>query len=299
LRAQGIEVVADRKGVGRNLRNHAAVFVGAMLHPFARQEASLRTHPTASMRFSSGMAGAPHSDLYINIQSKTSWNAMGSRLASLNAVLLKPEGSGTVALRSRDAGDEPLVEFGFGQNEGDIWRLAKALGVIIDVLKSDSVRPLIGKPYVVRLGDRIRKWNVHTGRNAFNARIYAQLLDALPQSFADGLLSRMTGNATNLDDLDTEPDALVKLVKQEMSGVYHPVGTCRMGNVADPQAVVDASGRVIGVDGLRVVDASIMPTIPRGNTNIPTIMVAEKISDQIIHESTGTNSRETLNWTFN
>ena len=58
-------------------------------------------------------------------------------------------------------------------------------------------------------------------------------------------------------------------------------GTCRMGPKADPFSVVDSQCRVHGVDGLRVVDASVMPTLPRGNTNIPIIMIAEKISDEI------------------
>jgi 5-(hydroxymethyl)furfural/furfural oxidase len=58
-----------------------------------------------------------------------------------------------------------------------------------------------------------------------------------------------------------------------------------MGRVDDPQAVVDVAGRVRGVGGLRVVDASIMPTLPRGNTNIPTMMMAEKVSASILGEA--------------
>jgi choline dehydrogenase-like flavoprotein len=67
--------------------------------------------------------------------------------------------------------------------------------------------------------------------------------------------------------------------------MFHPVGTCRMGRANDPDAVVDAAGRVRGVDGLRIVDASIMPSLPRGNTNLPTIMVAEKISAAMLDEA--------------
>ena len=64
-------------------------------------------------------------------------------------------------------------------------------------------------------------------------------------------------------------------------GCWHPSGTCRMGRADDPMAVTDPTGRVYGVESLRVCDASIFPCVPRANTNIPTIMCAEKISDAI------------------
>ena len=58
---------------------------------------------------------------------------------------------------------------------------------------------------------------------------------------------------------------------------FHPVGTCKMGPASDPEAVVDSVGRVHGIKGLHVIDASIMPTVPRANTNLPTLMLAERI----------------------
>ncbi|MEC8493187.1 MAG: GMC oxidoreductase, partial [Pseudomonadota bacterium] len=80
----------------------------------------------------------------------------------------------------------------------------------------------------------------------------------------------------NIDD-DDELDAWIR---QTGETLYHPVGTCKMGQ--DEMAVVDAQGSVHGLLGLRVVDASLMPTLIAGNTNAPTIMLAEKISDAIL-----------------
>jgi choline dehydrogenase len=76
-----------------------------------------------------------------------------------------------------------------------------------------------------------------------------------------------------------EEKALRAFIRKYVQTLYHPVGTCKMEN--DPQAVVNSQLQVHGVEGLRVVDASVMPTITTGNTNAPTIMIAEKAADMI------------------
>ena len=83
------------------------------------------------------------------------------------------------------------------------------------------------------------------------------------------------GPEVNFDD-DDELDSWIRATGETL---YHPVGTCKMGN--DKMAVTDEHGQVHGLAGLRVVDASLMPTLIGGNTNAPTIMMAEKISDHI------------------
>ncbi|MCO1333739.1 GMC family oxidoreductase N-terminal domain-containing protein [Microbulbifer sp. OS29] len=81
----------------------------------------------------------------------------------------------------------------------------------------------------------------------------------------------------------TDRDSIIHYIRQHAESIYHPVGTCRMGN--DDLAVVDNELKVHGVDGLRVVDASIMPTLISGNTNAPVIAIAEKAADLILQRS--------------
>ena len=74
-------------------------------------------------------------------------------------------------------------------------------------------------------------------------------------------------------------EELARLAGDIGTTIFHPVGTCRMGRDGDPQAVVDARLRVRGIDGLRIADASVMPCITSGNTNAPTLMIAERAAE--------------------
>lgn len=84
-------------------------------------------------------------------------------------------------------------------------------------------------------------------------------------------------------DIDSD-EAIDAWVKDNVESAYHPCGTCKMGSADDPMAVVDTECRAIGLDGLRIVDASVFPTVTNGNINAPTIMVAERASDMILGE---------------
>jgi choline dehydrogenase len=83
----------------------------------------------------------------------------------------------------------------------------------------------------------------------------------------------------------TTDEALLEFAKNTGGTIFHPSGTCKMGPPSDPMAVVDHDLNVRGLDGIRVVDCSVMPTLVSGNTNAPAVMIAEKIADRIIMSS--------------
>ncbi len=89
---------------------------------------------------------------------------------------------------------------------------------------------------------------------------------------------------------DTSDEGIIQHIKKSLETIYHPVGTCKMGN--DEMAVVDKELRVYGIEGLRVVDASIMPTIVSGNTNAPVYMIAEKAADMILGKVTVASAKK-------
>jgi 5-(hydroxymethyl)furfural/furfural oxidase len=134
----------------------------------------------------------------------------------------------------------------------------------------------------MHFGNRIRKLNALTPWNRVKTALMAGAFDLVP-ALADYVLATAAGGGVSLDALVADPDRLREHLLHNVAGVFHPAGTCRMGSEADPRAVVDPAGRVHGVDGLRVADASIMPNVIAGNTNLPTIMLAEKIAATMLN----------------
>lgn len=284
LREHGIEVRADLPGVGENLSNHAIVFVGLLQHRNARQAASLRPHPMTAFRYSSGLPGAPPTDMYINVQCKTSWSPLGFQVANLAPTLLKPMARGRVSLVKGDAVTPPRVEFNFTGHDLDLRRFMQGFRRAVEVLAHEKVRAMTGVTFPVKFTDRLRRLNRITPANKVQSALIAALIDLVPP-LASPIFSTLADRRVDLATLVADDDALAAHIRENVAGTFHPVGTCRMGGANDRDAVVDTEGRVRGIAGLRVIDASIMPTAPRGNTNIPTIMVAEKISAAMADEA--------------
>ncbi len=142
----------------------------------------------------------------------------------------------------------------------------------------------------MKFTDRLRRLNRITPANKLESAVIAGLIDLFPP-LAGPMFSTLADRRVDLAALVEDDAALAQHIRDNVAGTFHPLGTCRMGAAGDRDAVVDTCGRVRGIAGLRVVDASIMPTAPRGNTNIPTIMLAEKISAAIAEEARGAQAQ--------
>ena len=284
LRALGIELRADLPGVGENLSNHAIVFLGLLQARRARQSENIRPHPMTAFRYSSGLPGAPAADMYINVQCKTSWSPLGRQVANLAPSLLKPMARGRVSLLAADPEVHPQVEFNFTGHELDLERFMQGFRRCVEILAREAVRSLACLTFPVKFDDRLRRLNRITPANKFKSAAIAALIDAAP-GLAGPIFGTLADRRVDLVALTRDDAALAEHIAHNVAGTFHPVGTCRMGRADDRDAVTDAAGRVHGVAGLRVIDASIMPTIPRGNTNIPTIMVAEKLAAEMLRET--------------
>jgi 5-(hydroxymethyl)furfural/furfural oxidase len=285
LKDVGIDVVVDHPGVGANLQNHPLLFIGLHLRRAARQHPAIRPHPMTCFRYSSGRPGALQNDMYTIVHSKSSWNALGYQIGNITTQLLKPVSRGRVTLAGPETARPPRIEFNFVSEDLDLVRFMDGFRRIVDIVAHPAVTALCTTIFPVRFTDRIRRLNQLTRANALTTAAIAAGLDLMP-GIARFALERLNGRRVDLAALVADDAALADHIRENVAGTFHVSGTCRMGSLDDPGAVVDSAGRVRMLSGLRIVDASIMPTVPRANTNIPVIMLAEKIADGINREGT-------------
>jgi 5-(hydroxymethyl)furfural/furfural oxidase len=132
--------------------------------------------------------------------------------------------------------------------------------------------------------ERVRKVGVVNTKNKLLTAAVGSLLDG-PAVLRSYLIRKVVTEGFEFESLMRDDEALEAFVRKAAIGVWHASCSCRMGAEGDPMAVTDSQGRVRGVEGLRVVDASIFPLVPCANTNFPTLMAAEKIADAIVLKS--------------
>ncbi len=257
LAEHGIDVVADRPGVGQNLQDHLELY----LQMAASQPVSLAKYwniwskaviGARWMLTGGGLGGSNHFETCAFIRSRAGVEYPDLQYHFLPIAVrydgtVAPEGHGfqahvgtqrsksrgAVTLRSADPAADPVIQFNYMSHPED-WE-------------------------DFRFGIRHLR------------EIFAQ------EPFAPFVSHEILPGADHQSD-----EALDAVVREHAESAYHPCGTCRMGAADDPFAVVDPETRVIGVDGLRVADSSIFPRIPNGNLNAPSILVGEKAADHIL-----------------
>ena len=139
------------------------------------------------------------------------------------------------------------------------------------------VRAVTDKPFPASYTDRVRKIGVVNAKNKILTAIAAALMDG-PATLRRYMIDTFVVEGFTFDEVMNDDEALEAFVRKAAIGVWHASCSCRMGRPDDPMAVVDMQGRVKGIQGLRVIDASIFPVVPCANTNFPTLMAAEKIA---------------------
>ena len=257
LAAHGIEIVADRPGVGQNLQDHLEVYIQmAASQPVSLfkywnvfgkawvglQWALTRSGPGASNQFESAgfirsAVGVEYPDLQfhflpiaVRYDGKAASEGHGFQ-AHIGP--MRSPSRGAVTLRSAKPEDSPKITFNYMSTEKDWIDFRRGIRLTREIFAQEAFRPFV-------------KHEIQPG-------------------------------------FELQTDAQIdEFIRAHAESAYHPCGTCKMGAVDDPLAVVDPQTNVIGVKGLRVVDSSIFPQITNGNLNGPSIMVGEKASDLIL-----------------
>ena len=257
LREHGIEVVADRPGVGANLQDHLEIYMQfAASQPITlfkywnlwgkawvgAQWLFTGTGPGASNQFEAcafirSKAGVEYPDIqyhFLPIAVRYDGKAVAAGHGfQAHVGPMRSKSRGSVTLRSGNPTDAPVIRFNYMSDPSD-WEDFRSC---------------------IRLTREI------FGQEAFKPYLKAEL---------------QPGPGVETDD------QLDDFLREHVESAYHPCGTARMGRASDPMAVVDPECRVIGVEGLRVADSSIFPQVTNGNLNGPSIMTGEKAADHIL-----------------
>ena len=254
LRAHGIEVAVDAPGVGENLQDHLDI---------CTLQHSLK--PVTYDRVS---------DIAV------AWNYYVHR----NGPGTSNIAEGGAFVRSRHAPDErPDVQFHFVPALLDDHGRHRLPGDGY-TLHACFLRPRSrGRVTLAsaNAGDKVRiEARYLSDAEGFDLKMMLECARLSREIFAQPAFAPYRGSEIFPGDSVRDEAGLIDFIRRKAETVYHPVGTCRMGS--DATSVVDPQLRVRGVEGLRVIDASVMPTLIGGNTNAPTVMIAERAADLIL-----------------
>ena len=256
LRALGIDIVADRPGVGENLQDHLEFYfqlactqpitLYASLSPLAKLGIGLRW-----VFAKSGLGATNHFEVggFVRSRAGIRWPDIQYHFLSLAV--------------SYD-GRKEARQHGFQAHVGPMR--SKSRGWVRLASRDPRAAPRIRFNYLTHPDD------------AADMRACVRLTREI---FAQAPFDPYRGDEISPGTGVAEDELIDAFAREAVESAYHPCGTCRIGRADDPAAVVDPALRVIGVENLRVIDASVMPIITNGNLNAPTIMIAEKAADAV------------------
>jgi len=254
IRPHGIQVLHELKGVGRNLRDHLSVSLKQRLtRPISLLSALKPTAMIASLGeyllFKRGAMASSGLEAWAHLKSRPELEYPDIQIYCVH-------------LMYNDHGRDVIQEEGF---MAVLNGLRPNSAGTIKIASSDPLAPPTIDPNYLSDQEDVRV--LRTGLRMSREIVRQKPFDPIRgEEYAPG------ATVTSDEDIDA-------YVRGNAATLYHPVGTCRMGD--DDGAVVDAALRIRGVDGLRVVDASVMPQITSGNTNFPTMMIAERAAELI------------------
>ena len=257
LRRHGIEIVADRPGVGANLQDHLEFYFQVAckqpvtLYPYMNwfakgligaqwlltRKGLGATNHFESCGFIRSRAGIKYPDiqyhffpLAVRYDGKSMVDGHGFQA---HVSPMRSKSRGNITLRSADPHEKPVIRFNYMSHPDDWTEMRAGVRLTREIFAQPAFEPFCG--------------------------------------------AEIAPGADIISDEDIDA-----FIREKVESGYHPCGTCKIGDAADDMAVVDSELRVIGVERLRVVDSSVMPSITTGNLNAPTIMIGEKGADHIL-----------------
>ncbi|MES0097700.1 choline dehydrogenase [Mesorhizobium sp. M0019] len=257
LRENGIPVIVDRPGVGRNLQDHMELYIqqestkpitlNSVLNPFSKALIGAQwlffksglgaTNHFEAAAFVRSRAGVDYPDIqYHFIPAAVRYDGKAAAKAhgfQAHVGPMRSKSRGSVTLRSPDPKSNPVIRFNYMSHPDDWTEFRHCIRLTREIFGQAAFDPYRGK-------------------------------ELSPGSHVQS---------------DEELDAFIR---DHAESAYHPCGTCKLGRADDAMSVVDPECRVIGVEGLRVADSSIFPRVTNGNLNAPSIMTGEKAADHIL-----------------
>jgi 5-(hydroxymethyl)furfural/furfural oxidase len=220
--------------------------------------------------------------MFTAVFSRGGWHGVGKRLGMAMTWVNKSFSAGRVSLQSLNPQDEPKVELNYFDDQRDFTRLKDGMRFITGLFETAPVRRVTRTPIGARLSQRAREASAVNFKNLVKMGAAGVMLDG-PAPLRDSIIRNKISESPPLAEMMADESVLDEYVRSTAMGIKHLSCTCRMGQDDDPKAVTHTDGTVKGVGGLRVVDASVMPNLPRCNTNLTTMMIAEKMSDTILN----------------